>query len=176
MGKVKSKDETQLSRPVTIGRAAAAAGLTAKAVRLYETRGLLAAPARTAAGYRLYTTEDIARLRFIAAARRLGLHIDQITEIIAAAHDNQPPCATTHAILDHRIGEIDQLIARLTELRSSLTAAQNATPDHTPASAAVCPVIENAPPRRPIRAGRTSRTRPATTGARSSRHSGANSD
>lgn len=174
MGKVKAKDELQPTRPVTIGRAAAAAGLTAKAVRLYETRGLLAAPPRTAAGYRLYADDDIARLRFIAAARRLGLHIDQITEIIAAAADSQRPCVTTRAILGHRIVEIDQLIAGLTELRTTLAAAQGTMPDHWHGSTAVCPVIENAPPHRPTRTTHPSRTRPAAPGARSSRHSDAN--
>jgi len=142
MGKVKPKDASPPARPVTISRAASAAGLTAKAVRLYEARGLLTAPARTATGYRLYTNDDIARLRFIAAARRLGLHVNQIAQILATAHDGQPPCATTRAILDQRISEIDRLIAGLTELRATLATAQDTTPDHASTSTAICPVIE----------------------------------
>lgn len=146
MGKVKPHDEPQPERPVTIGRAATAAGLSAKAVRLYEARGLLATRPRTAAGYRLYTDADIARLRFIAAARDLGLHVDQIADILAAARDGRQPCATTLAALDQRIEEIDHRIAGLTELRASLVAARDATPTTT--EAAICPVIEHAPPRR----------------------------
>lgn len=49
----------------TVGKAAQAAGLSAKAVRLYEAKGLLAEAPRTDAGYRVYTDEDIAILRFI---------------------------------------------------------------------------------------------------------------
>ena len=140
MGKVKP-DEPPRPRPVTIGRAAVAAGLSARAVRLYEARGMMPAPARTAAGYRLYTDTDVARLRFIAAARRLGLHVDQISEILAAASDGRQPCGTTRRILDQRIGEIDDLIAGLTELRASLAAARDtALPDD---GTAICPVIEN---------------------------------
>ncbi|WP_409473638.1 MerR family DNA-binding transcriptional regulator [Streptomyces sp. HC307] len=40
---------------LTIGQAAKAAGVTRKAMRVYEARGLLPAAERTAAGYRLYT-------------------------------------------------------------------------------------------------------------------------
>ena len=147
MGNVKTEEEARPIRPVTIGRAATAAGLTAKAVRLYERRGLLVAAPRTAAGYRLYTDTDIARLRFIATARRLGLHVDQIAEILATARDGQRPCTTTRAILERRIGEIDDLIAGLSGLRASLANARDTIGD-ADAAAAICPVIESQP-RRP---------------------------
>jgi MerR family transcriptional regulator, copper efflux regulator len=143
MGKVKHEPpDRQPPAAVTIGRAAAAAGLSPKAVRLYEARRLLAAPTRTAAGYRLYTDADIARLRFIAAARQLGLHVDQVAEILNAAHDGQRPCATTNQLLDRRIGEIDRVIAELSGLRATLTAARDA-PAATAADAAICPVLQN---------------------------------
>lgn len=93
----------------TIGAAAAAAGLSAKAIRLYEARGLLPPPSRTAAGYRLYDDEAIVRLRFVAAARRLGLHLDQVAEVLAAAEGGGWPCATTRVLVQDRITEIDRL-------------------------------------------------------------------
>ena len=114
MGKVNPSDSPPV-QSVTISRAAAAAGLTAKAIRLSETRGLVSAPTRTDAGYRLYTDADIARLRFIAAARRLGLHVDQIAEILADAPGGLRPCRITQTVLDRRINEIDTLIAGLSE-------------------------------------------------------------
>ena len=141
MGKVKS-DERDGVPLITIGRAAAATGLTPKAVRLYEGRGLLPPLARTAAGYRLYSEADIGRLRFIAAARRLGLHIDQITQILAAAHGGERPCTTTHAILDQRISEIDAVMSQLTDLRTSLTQARDDNTDHAPDHPQICPMIE----------------------------------
>jgi MerR family copper efflux transcriptional regulator len=103
MGKVKHEAQDRQFGAVTIGRAAAAAGVSPKAVRLYEARGLLAAPARSAAGYRLYSDAEIARLRFIAAARQLGLHVDQVAEVLDAAHDGRRPCATTNLLLDKRL-------------------------------------------------------------------------
>ena len=98
--------------------------------------------ARTASGYRLFTDADVARLRFIAAARQLGLHIDQVAEILTAAHNGQPPCATTRALLDRRIGEIDRVIAELSTLRESLTTARDTAASATP-DTAICPVLEN---------------------------------
>jgi DNA-binding transcriptional MerR regulator len=78
-------------------------------------------PARTASGYRLYTDAEIARLRFIAIARQLGLHIDQVGEILAAAQGGRRPCRTTNQLLERRISEIDRAIAELSILRAALT-------------------------------------------------------
>lgn len=127
----------------TIGAAAAAAGLSPKAVRLYETRGLLPPPARTPNGYRLYTDDDVTRLRFIAAARRLGLHLDQVRDVLAAARGGQRPCATTRTLLQQRIAEIDHLTGDLLRMRGSLTDALTA--DDPAPDAQICPVIEAAP-------------------------------
>jgi MerR family transcriptional regulator, copper efflux regulator len=178
MDKVKHEPQDhQPASAVSIGRAAAATGLSPKAVRLYEARGLLAAPTRTAAGYRLYTDAEIARLRFIAAARQLGLHVDQVAEILDAAHDGQRPCATTHQLLDRRIGEIDRVIAELSTLRATLTAARQTPAADTDPAATICPVVENprlyeaTPTRR-----RRARRHVAPPRARSSRPGGAASD
>lgn len=150
MDKVKRElHDHQPGGAVTIGRAAAATGLSPKAVRLYEARGLLAAPTRTAAGYRLYTNTDIGRLRFIAAARQLGLHVDQVAEILKAARDGQRPCSTTHQLLDRRIGEIDHVIAELTTLRATLTAARQTPATNTNSDATICPVVEHAQQHKP---------------------------
>ncbi len=54
---------------LTIGQAAAAAGLTRKAVRVYEAKGLLPPTARTMTGYRLYSARDIEVLIFILSSR-----------------------------------------------------------------------------------------------------------
>jgi MerR family copper efflux transcriptional regulator len=143
MGRVKPSSELpDTAAPLTIGRAAVAAGVTPKAVRLYETRGLLNRPARTAAGYRLYNNDHVARLRFIAAARHLGLRLDQVAEILAAAHDGQRPCGTTRALLDQRLNEINSVISELAALRAALTAARDGH-STTVGDATVCPVIES---------------------------------
>ena len=56
---------------ITIGNSAATA-VNVETIRYYERIGLLAAPLRTSSGYRSYTAQDVARLRFIKRGRELG--------------------------------------------------------------------------------------------------------
>ncbi len=126
---------------MTVGQAARASDLTPKAVRLYERRGLLPRPARSPAGYRLFTADDVARLTFIRQARTLGLGLEDIAQVVTAAGDGSRPCPTVRALLDRRIAGIGRTIAELTALRASLTAARTLD-DRGPAR--VCPLIEAA--------------------------------
>jgi len=79
---------------LTIGQAAKAAGVTRKAVRVYEARGLLPAPDRSTAGYRLYDPHDVELLAFIRRARTLGLHLDDIRDVLAIRDGGTPPSAS----------------------------------------------------------------------------------
>ena len=125
-----------------IGEAAKAAGVTARAVRLYESKGLLPASGRSPSGYRLLTHEAVETLSFIRRARNLGLSLDAIAEISAIA-ENGAPCERTRALLAQRVAEIDAVIADLQRLRTTITGAQRASVDQSLSSR--CAVIEQAP-------------------------------
>jgi len=58
-------------------------GITAKALRLYESRGLLA-PVRTRNGYRTYGPDQVARLHQILALKQLGLSLASIGQLLAS--------------------------------------------------------------------------------------------
>lgn len=127
----------------TVGQAAQAAGVSAKAVRLYEAKGLLPQAERSDAGYRLYTDDDVATLRFIRQARTLGLRLDEIGDIIAMREGGTTPCQHVLRLLDQHVADIDRTIGELRQLRTTLirtraTAASNTT-------AGVCGIIEHAP-------------------------------
>lgn len=129
---------------VTIGQAAQAAGLTRKAVRVYETRGLLPVADRTAAGYRLYSSADIELLSFIRQARTLGLHLDDIRVVLDIKNGGRVPCGTVRDVLDRRLAEIDATVRELLALRHTLAAVRegaDACTDNN--TAAVCPIIED---------------------------------
>lgn len=81
------------SSALTIGQAAAAVGVTRKAVRVYEAKGLLTPADRSPTGYRLYDHHDVELLTFIRRARTLGLHLDDIGQILAIRSGGAPPCA-----------------------------------------------------------------------------------
>lgn len=105
---------------LTIGRAAAAAGLTRKALRVYEAKGLLRPADRTPAGYRLYDQRDVELLTFIRRARTLGLHLDDIRKVLAIRSGGIPPCPAIRDMLDERIADIDATVEELLSLRRSL--------------------------------------------------------
>src|SRR6266511_2889158 len=92
-----------MERRLTIGKAAQAAGLTRKAVRVYEARGLLPSTQRSDSGYRLYDHHDIEVLTFIRRARSLGLRLDDIRDVLAIHAGGRPPCATVRALLGDRM-------------------------------------------------------------------------
>ena len=64
-----------------IGELARQAGTTTKAVRFYESAGLLPAPPRTPNGYRRYTSADMERLRLLVGLRSLDLPLDRAGEL-----------------------------------------------------------------------------------------------
>lgn len=134
-------------RTLTIGQAARAAGLTRKAVRVYEAKGLLPAAERTASGYRLYGEHDVELLTFIRRARALGLHLDDIREVLALRDGGLRPCATVRDLLDARIAEIDTTVDDLLALRKALAdARERAAHSAEERSPTVCAIIEDAPP------------------------------
>ena len=66
---------------LTASEAAASLGISPKALRLYEQRGLLR-PGRTRAGWRSYGPIEMARAAEIAALRALGLSLAQVARVL----------------------------------------------------------------------------------------------
>jgi DNA-binding transcriptional MerR regulator len=129
---------------LTIGQAAKAAGVTRKAVRVYEARGLLPTAERTEAGYRLYDQRDVELLTFIRRARTLGLHLDDIRDVLAIRNGGTPPCATVRDLLDARINEIDTTVTELLALRKTLAETRQRADDCTDNQpVTVCGIIED---------------------------------
>lgn len=85
-------------------------GVSVRALRLYEDKGLLR-PMRTDAGYRRYSVEDLRSAREVVALRSLGLSLTQIAGVLGG-----DAAATDQA-----------LALRETELRSQFAAMQKAS-------------------------------------------------
>ncbi|MGQ1837835.1 MerR family transcriptional regulator [Kocuria turfanensis] len=58
---------------LTVGQVAERFGVTVRTLHHYDDVGLLRPSERSAGGYRLYTEEDLLRLRHVVVYRRLGL-------------------------------------------------------------------------------------------------------
>jgi DNA-binding transcriptional MerR regulator len=74
--------ENECTRRYQIGVLAALSGVTPRALRLYEARGLLGEPERAEAGYRLYGTAELVRAIRIRRLRALRMGLDQLAQII----------------------------------------------------------------------------------------------
>lgn len=133
---------TDQSAPtLTVGQVARAAGITPKAVRLYETKGLLPPAERSDAGYRLYTDDDIATLRFIRHARILGLRLDEIGEILDIRRGGTAPCHHVLRLIDQHISDIDRTIAELRRLRGTLSRTRKTAAQATAGD--LCRIIQH---------------------------------
>lgn len=124
-----------------IGELAAAAGTTTKTLRFYEDIGLLPPTERTANGYREYGQDAVSRLDFIHRGRTAGLTLGQIREVIDIRDAGDAPCDHVYELLSARLADIDEQIADLRDLRTTLTAlrdhAERADPSSCSAEA-VC--------------------------------------
>ena len=102
---------------------AAEAGVTVKAVRYYESQGLLK-PEREPNGYRRYSAEDVVIVREVKALLSLGLTAEQtypFIECLRAGNDRADVCPASLSAYRLRIAEVDRRIAELTDLRGKLT-------------------------------------------------------
>lgn len=130
---------------MTVKNAADAAGVSPKAVRLWEAKGLLPPAQRTDAGYRLFTQDDVDVLRFIRQAKALDLTLAEIKDILDLQRHGATPCDTVAQLLDAHIAEIDSKLNDLRTLRRSLVhARRTARESHRRGeNAVVCQIIEH---------------------------------
>ena len=132
-----------------IGELADRVGVTPKAVRYYESIGLLPCPERRPSGYRDYTDEDVGRLRFVKTAQRLNLSLAEISEILGFRERAERPCGYVLSVLDRQVADLDRRIAEMTELRDELTRLKAVADDLPSDEGCYCAVIEHATRSRP---------------------------
>jgi DNA-binding transcriptional MerR regulator len=103
-------------------------GISIKALRLYESRGLLT-PLRTASGstgaaWRAYGPDQIARLHQILALKRLGLPLARIGEILSGADRLEPVLALQERVLVQDGERVSRALALVRAARAKLAAGQ----------------------------------------------------
>ncbi|CAJ1506344.1 MerR family transcriptional regulator [[Mycobacterium] kokjensenii] len=99
----------------------------ASTLRFYESVGLLPA-ARTKSGYRVYGEDAVQRLSFIRAAKRVGLPLDEIRELLVVWDEGA--CRDVRARMRPMMAaRLDDVAARITELRRFAEVLQDAL-DH----------------------------------------------
>lgn len=107
--------------------AASRLGVSAKALRLYEQRGLLA-PLRSAAGWRTYGPDEMSRAREIVALRALGFSLAQVARVLEGdARGLEPALAAHQAVLDDRLRQLVGTIETIGNLRDKLARGETPT-------------------------------------------------
>jgi Cu(I)-responsive transcriptional regulator len=124
----------------TIGEAARASGVTAKAIRYYESAGLLPQAPRTQGNYRAYDQRAIETLRFVHRARDLGFTTEDIQRLLSLWNDRTRKSADVKALAAAHIADLDARIAALKGMRSAIaTLAQACHGDDRPD----CPILDD---------------------------------
>ncbi len=108
-----------------VGQVADAAGINKETLRYYERRGLIDRPDRSPGGHRLYDDRAVVTLRVIKAAQRLGFTLDEVAELIEVGRRRGPE-VDLQSRAREKLVEIDERIADLATIRSSLVAAIDA--------------------------------------------------
>ncbi|MGE3445874.1 MAG: MerR family transcriptional regulator [Acidimicrobiia bacterium] len=110
-----------------IGDVAADVGLSVKTLRYYDEVGLVAPSARSAGGFRLYTSDDVDRLRLVKHMKPLGFTLEQmrtLLDVVAALGRGDTPDVVDRSAVT---GFADAAAERCQLLRSELQRAESFT-------------------------------------------------
>jgi MerR family copper efflux transcriptional regulator len=106
-----------------IGELAGQVGISTKAIRYYESIGLLPAPHRAPNGYRDYDEDAVERLAFVRDAKRTGLTITEISSILDMREQGEATCEHVVSLLARHTEEIERQIKTLISTRDQLREA-----------------------------------------------------
>jgi len=106
-----------------IGEISRLVELSQRTIRYYEEIGLLHSVRRIEKGKRVYTDDDVRRLKFISRLKVLGLSLAEMVElekIYRKQRNNQEILPKLLEILDARAAQIDERVAQLETLKNEI--------------------------------------------------------
>jgi len=108
------------AQPMNIGEASRVSGVSPKMIRYYESLGLIPPAARSDAGYRRYSANDVHLLAFIARARDLGFSIVEIAQLVGLWQDRTRPSAKVKALALEQVERLERKVRELQEMKATL--------------------------------------------------------
>ena len=100
-----------------IGEVAAHLGLTERTIRYYEELGLLESVKRLEGGIRIYTDDDVRRLRYIRKLKTLGLSLQEMLELENLYRRHRSNRTVLPRLMELLDAHLATLEARMGELR-----------------------------------------------------------
>ena len=104
---------------LAIGAFATAAGVNVETIRFYQSKGLLVTPTRRNGGIRRYGPDDVARVRFVKSAQRLGFSLEEIGELLKL--DDGTHCNEAARLASFRLVDVRARLADLARIEAVLT-------------------------------------------------------
>ena len=124
---------------MNIGKAAKLSDLTIKAVRYYDNIGLVKPQQNILSGYRDYSNEEVAKLKFIGKARKFDFSINECKELLSLYENKKRTSKEVKRITLEKISQIDRKLRDLNDLRNELSfLAANCHGDDKPN----CPILD----------------------------------
>lgn len=120
----------------TIGAVAKAAGVNVETIRFYQRKGLLAEPDKPHGGIRRYGPADLARVKFVKAAQRLGFNLDEVAGLLTL--DDGTHCDEARQLAEQKLADVRAKLADLRRIERVLAALVRDCARHGTVS---CPLI-----------------------------------
>jgi len=102
----------------TIGALADAAGVSVETIRFYQRKRLIVEPERPLGSIRRYGEVDLARVRFIKAAQRLGFTLDEVAELLTLEDGTQ--CGKARKLAERKLQGVREKLVDLRRIESVL--------------------------------------------------------
>ncbi|MEH6648318.1 MerR family transcriptional regulator [Sulfitobacter sp.] len=124
---------------IAIGQASQQSGVNIETIRYYERVGVVPKPGRSTAGRRLYSVDEIAKLRFVKRCRDLGFPIPIIQTFLSFTGQEDRSCGEVETLAEDHLAQIDAKIENLARLREALLNLSKNCDDGT----AACPMLDS---------------------------------
>ena len=104
---------------LTIGVFAKAAGVNVETIRFYQLKGLLPQPERPYGSIRRYGQANVARVKFVKSAQRLGFSLDEIGQLLTL--EDGTHCEEASSLAEHKLKDVREKMADLARMEAVLS-------------------------------------------------------
>ena len=108
----------ELPETLTIGVLAKTAGVNVETIRFYQRKGLMQEPDRPRGCIRRYDVADLARVRFIKSAQRLGFSLDEIADLLKL--EDGAHCSEAREQAERKLAVVRARLADLQRIEGAL--------------------------------------------------------
>lgn len=108
----------ETTETLTIGILADAAGVNVETIRFYQRKGLMQEPHRPLGGIRRYGDADLARVRFIKSAQKLGFSLDEIADLLKL--EDGAHCTEAREQAERKLADVRARLADLQRIEGAL--------------------------------------------------------